>query len=117
MAGYVYFFRMVNKSTPIKIGKSINHVRRIKELQSGSPERLTYVASIYTHEYANLERALHYAFAKFRLNSEWFNISADIALALVQIWNNLMDLDSESDEQRIYRYLNMIRYDLSPLFD
>lgn len=72
---YVYFIQSGSKRGPIKIGKSINPEKRLKELQTGSHKELRLIAKIPcssdTHAF-HLEKMLHMRFKKFRINGEWF---------------------------------------------
>ncbi|GGY71276.1 hypothetical protein GCM10010363_60650 [Streptomyces omiyaensis] len=71
---FVYVIGPVG-STRVKIGTSNNPEKRLKELQTGNPERLEVLWS--THGGRELESALHGAFAAFRVEGEWFDF-ADI---------------------------------------
>ena len=52
----------------IKIGKAVNIVMRLKELQSGNPNQLIPIIIIY----ADAERLFHRCFKKHRIRNEWF---------------------------------------------
>ena len=58
----------------LKIGKSENPQRRLKELQTGSPTTLTLLHSIE----GDFESELHQKFREFNLNGEWFEWHDDI---------------------------------------
>ena len=56
----------------IKIGKSVNPNRRLKQLQTGSNEKLSLLAIYDRPDY--MEKRLHHLLRGFksRLKSEWF---------------------------------------------
>ncbi|MFF6903309.1 GIY-YIG nuclease family protein [Streptomyces hydrogenans] len=58
-------------STRVKIGTSVNPDKRLKELQTGNPDRLEVLWS--TPGGRELETALHQAFAAYRTEGEWFD--------------------------------------------
>ena len=112
MAGYVYFLSSGTQPTPIKIGQTTNLDQRPKALQTGNPEKLTLICSIHTYKHAELEKKLHTLWHAFRRQGgEWFDITAETANTMVGIWDNLMDVDNESEDQKINRFLGMIRFE------
>lgn len=60
-----------------KIGKTKALHSRIKQLQTGSPDKIEHVLSLVTDSMNELERELHQAFAGKRVHSEWFAMSQD----------------------------------------
>ncbi len=80
--GVVYF--IVNKRTGlVKIGKSTNVKKRIKQLEScatqlGMPAQTLYCAIMiyapYEKRYSELEKELHRRYAKHRKLGEWFKL-------------------------------------------
>ncbi|MFJ8856618.1 GIY-YIG nuclease family protein [Streptomyces sp. NPDC102437] len=58
-------------STRVKIGTSNNPEKRLKELQTGNPDRLGILWS--TPGGRELESMLHRAFAAYRVEGEWFD--------------------------------------------
>ncbi|MFJ6486308.1 GIY-YIG nuclease family protein [Streptomyces sp. NPDC091682] len=67
---YVYVIGSV-ESTRVKIGTSVNPKKRLKELQTGNPERLEL--RWCTSGGRELETMLHQAFAAHRVEGEWFD--------------------------------------------
>lgn len=65
---FVYF--IASASGPIKIGKAINPMQRMKELQTSSPERLNLLGVLFGD--IILEQKLHLEFKELRLTGEWF---------------------------------------------
>jgi hypothetical protein len=73
--GYVYLIHAVG-TKKFKIGKSrANVLRRIDQLQSGSPIRLRYVYHACVDDMNRIERELHLLFDRFRSIGEWFTLS------------------------------------------
>lgn len=75
----VYFIQS-ERGGPIKIGRAINPEQRLKQCQTGSPERLVLLAVISGGR--DLERSLHARFAASRLRGEWFKPTPEL-IALI----------------------------------
>jgi hypothetical protein len=58
----------------VKIGKSINPMARVKELQTGCP----YVIDIVHVIQADMEQKMHHIFHEYRRNGEWFNLNGKL---------------------------------------
>lgn len=58
------------KSYPIKIGRAIKEQSRLSSLQSGCPYPLRILATCPGSHV--VEKGLHWRFAKYRLQGEWF---------------------------------------------
>jgi hypothetical protein len=71
----IYFIKNV-VSGHFKIGFSDNPRKRLKELQTGSDNRLVLIKSIEGDK--KLEASLHEQFSPYRLDGEWFSPSEDI---------------------------------------
>jgi len=72
MDRYVYFIQ-AEITKRIKIGIAWNPIRRIKELQVGSPDNLSLLIALRTVNSAvTTERHLHHQFQDCRLHGEWF---------------------------------------------
>ncbi len=73
MYSYVYF--ITDSHGHIKIGKTDDVVKRLSELQTGNPFKLSIILTIMlkTIEDAfSLENALHRKFKDYQLEGEWF---------------------------------------------
>ena len=57
----------------IKIGRSKDPNKRLKQLQTGNPNKLRLIASFKGEGWK--EKNLHERLEKFRLEGEWFNIN------------------------------------------
>ena len=69
-AGYVYAIRS-DATEAVKIGFSASPIRRLRQLQTGSPDRLRILCAIPAlQEY---ESTLHTMFAARRKHGEWFD--------------------------------------------
>ncbi|MFF6781415.1 GIY-YIG nuclease family protein [Streptomyces sp. NPDC012510] len=69
---HAYVIKSSN-SRLVKIGYAVKPEQRARELQTGSPGKLTVAWSIPGHE--RLERELHRRFADYRKNGEWFDLT------------------------------------------
>ena len=71
---YVY---IVATEKELKIGYSSNPVKRMACMQTGNPKKLHLVTTLNHEDYSaqELEKLLHIAFYKERLEGEWFKIS------------------------------------------
>lgn len=86
MSQLVYFIQAA-ESGRVKIGIAANPVRRLAELQTGSPEPLRILGVIPGG--ARLESQLHARFADDRLHGEWFRPSLAVLdyLGVALGWN------------------------------
>lgn len=69
----VYFIRAGNY---IKIGYADDPRKRLKELQTGNPNKLELLGSIPGD--VSREKEVHHIFSDFRVNGEWFELTTDI---------------------------------------
>ena len=69
---HVYVIKS-SSSKLVKIGYAAKPEQRARELQTGSPGKLTVAWSLPGHE--QLERELHRRFADHRKNGEWFDLT------------------------------------------
>jgi len=67
---HLYFIQTSNQGM-IKIGRSINPEKRLKQLQTGNPFKLKLIHVFYNE--GNKEKFLHEELKTFRLKGEWFN--------------------------------------------
>jgi len=71
---HIYLLKLENSLNTHKIGISVNPIKRIKQLQTGSPDIIEMICS-YESEYASkIESTLHRRFTLNRLKGEWFEI-------------------------------------------
>jgi len=83
MYSYVYFIS--NGNNAVKIGKSNDPAKRVKELQTGSPHTLTLIRKInhYIDKAAHdVEQQYHELLASKRLKGEWFELTDNEVHAL-----------------------------------
>jgi hypothetical protein len=71
--GWIY---LISDSRAYKIGYARDPVKRLRLLQTGSPEPLRIVGVI--NDPPSLERELHELFAGDRFRGEWFNRSREL---------------------------------------
>lgn len=73
MSGYVYVIQG-ESGGPVKIGWAIDPERRLRQLQCGSPMRLSVLACLSGEQ--TLEKHLHIEGKQERSHGEWFNWNA-----------------------------------------
>jgi len=69
----IYFIRAGNF---IKIGYAVDPYSRLKQLQTGNPQKLELVG--YVEGDYETEAHIHSLFADFRVKGEWFELNTDI---------------------------------------
>ena len=83
--GWVYFIQ-AQPSGLVKVGFSVNPERRLRQLQTGSPEKLTML-HCWRVASAVQEKATHEAFKGFRVAGEWFKPDAAL-LGFIELMRN-----------------------------
>jgi hypothetical protein len=80
--GFIYVIR--DNHGFLKIGVSSNPNARVAQLRAGSavPLTIVYAGALRCDGYA-IESAAHETLAKYRLEGEWFNCPADMAVAVI----------------------------------
>lgn len=81
--GHVYVVQAETTSF-VKIGYSQKKYVRLKSLQTASPFPLTVLRLIPTAKALSLERLLHYRYACYRHQGEWFALPPDVLQDLLQ---------------------------------
>lgn len=66
---HLYFIQTSNMGM-IKIGRSIDPLKRLKQLQTGNPHILKLIHVFYNQ--GDKENYLHFHLKEFRLKGEWF---------------------------------------------
>lgn len=72
----VYFIQSGGAQGPIKIGRAEDVDARLRELQTGNPQKLTLLATMRGGRAA--ERTLHARFRTSRIRGEWFVPSPEL---------------------------------------
>lgn len=70
--GEIYVVRGGDK---FKIGMTNDTSKRIKSLQTSSPQKLELVLNFSTPDVATVEKWLHETFSSHRVNGEWFSLN------------------------------------------
>lgn len=73
--GKVYFIQ-AEKDGSVKIGYTANIERRIKALQTSTPQKLELLAAIPAS--MAIEKSLHKKYKKYRISGEWFRSSQEL---------------------------------------
>lgn len=81
----IYFIQPVDGGS-IKIGKANSPPDRLRELQTGSPDRLKIIGMMQGDEAT--EYALHDLFARHRLDGEWFSPDDDLTEFIETVVNS-----------------------------
>lgn len=95
----------------VKIGQSVDVKSRIRQLQTGSAERLKIIANM-----SGDEKHFHQMFSKHRVRGEWFSLSdemlmfgvtdgmgCDTALILLRGWGACEYIFQERGEKAVIR--------------
>lgn len=73
--GYVYLIQDTSNPGRYKIGRTINPVQRLQQIQRGEAGKLHYHFIRQTDNAPALERLWHQKFASSRMQGEWFSLS------------------------------------------
>jgi hypothetical protein len=72
----------------VKIGRAKNAKKRLNGLQTGSPVELTLLAAGETNHADRVEAYLHRRYGKHRIRGEWFRLSRDNVIELIETIEN-----------------------------
>ena len=64
-----------------KIGVSKNPAKRVKQLQTGSADKISLITFYESNNAFAIERALKNRYSIYRINGEWFNLPLEEELA------------------------------------
>lgn len=79
---FVYLIRC-EENNYYKIGVTKNIQRRLKQIQTGTPDKI-YLVEKYESDYSTkIERALHNFLAHYHRNNEWFELPLEEELRFV----------------------------------
>lgn len=70
------YFIQEGENGPVKVGKGVSTVARIKQLQTGNPRPLKIYAVV--PGYSSLETRIKKDLAEFQINGEWFNSTSKL---------------------------------------
>lgn len=74
VAGYIYAIQSPENRRHVKLGLSSNPQARLRQLQTGNPNKLELVWTFACRNMAETETAFHKAFDKYRIpGGEWFD--------------------------------------------
>lgn len=76
MVLYVYLIKS-SETGYYKIGYSANPEQRLKQLQTGCPDKLDMISTFSSPRARKLENALHNSFSYARKHNEWFDLSLE----------------------------------------
>lgn len=91
MTVFVYIIVADGANSPVKIGIAENPKKRLRQLQTGNPQRLR-LAHVFEAESREVavawEMFSHKLFGNDRLAGEWFDVEADIAADHIRHWKH-----------------------------
>jgi hypothetical protein len=76
-------YAIVAGEGPIKIGVSVDPLKRLPQLQTNQPQRLSIVYAVRVADPYAVERAAHARLKPRRAQGEWFNINRDEAIEAI----------------------------------
>jgi predicted GIY-YIG superfamily endonuclease len=86
--GIVYFIK--NEDGFIKIGRTTNLKRRLRELNCGVSHELIVEKYFELKHYKKVEKSLHNLYSYYKVRGEWYNITKNM---LRDIYNRVELLD------------------------
>ncbi|SIP85898.1 Bacteriophage T5 orf 172 domain-containing with Zinc finger domain [Pacmanvirus A23] len=81
--GYIYFIIEIPFANRVKLGISNNPAKRLKQLQTGNPNRLVIYHMFESTDYKLLERTLHNICADKKIINEWFEMDESELQSLI----------------------------------
>lgn len=99
----------------VKIGISFDVIERVRQLQSGCPEKITVGAFLDTEAdgivASRMEREVHAKLAAYRTSGEWFNATDGvIGSALKEVWIKLRYPEIYDRLERMRAHKRSTRY-------
>jgi hypothetical protein len=73
--GFCYLY-IIRAGFHLKIGRAVNVWTRLRELQTGSPDKYELLAAVPSH--AAIEPLIHLKFKHHHIQGEWFEMGEDI---------------------------------------
>lgn len=82
------FIYVLKSNEYYKIGIAKDVAKRMRELQTGDPVKHLFVCSSFFKDAPRFEKCLHEAFAKYRVEGEWFELPPEKLEELIEILEN-----------------------------
>jgi hypothetical protein len=82
-SGYVYLFKCGDSW--YKIGSSKQPDKRLSQVQTGNPMRVSLIHQVFTSDCAKLEKSFHNYYSQYRVEGEWFECSTDIEIEFLSL--------------------------------
>jgi len=89
----------------VKIGHTTDLQRRLLDITNGSPYPL-HVALVIRGEGRKLEKALHFQFAEYRCNGEWFYLARPLRNYIIHLGGMLSDAMTPDMPIRAFEKMN-----------
>ncbi len=85
---YIYLIRCVENNF-YKIGISKNIERRLKQIQTSSPDKIYLVHKYQSQHASKIEKALHSFFKAYHRNNEWFELSLSEEMEFIKMCSSI----------------------------
>lgn len=72
--GYTYFIHCKEVKNMVKVGKATDHIKRIKQLQTGNPYQLMFYKLLHFEDPYALETYLHRKYQPQHFRGEWYTL-------------------------------------------
>lgn len=95
--GYLYVIA-ASEQGPVKLGRSATPQKRLKQLQTGSQDRLQLFYSVLVESDVRLEKELHRLNRHLRRKGEWFDMTVKDAIGEI---NHVCIFDGDQCEYDI----------------
>lgn len=85
---FVYLIRC-EENNYYKIGITKNIERRIKQIQTGTPDKIYLVEKYESEHSSKIEKALHNFFSPYHRNNEWFELSLEDEMKFMEMCQSI----------------------------
>jgi hypothetical protein len=103
LPGFIYLVQAVG-TNKFKIGRATDVIRRIRELQVGSPLKIRYVYHAYVQNANLCEMELHNKFSRQREIGEWFALTQEdikFCILLMRLVQDAEPLEERKEPKNI----------------
>lgn len=108
------YFILNEENQHIKIGYSVNPLKRIKALQTGNSYNLEILTVIEGD--ISMEKLLHKKFKNYKIKNEWFQFSEEIK-EFIYFINYLYVVDNKPKKFYLISYFELSHYNINTLFE
>jgi len=90
----VYFIQQIREASRIKIGVSNCCINRKNALQTANSDELEIIGIIETPNHYELESKFHKSLKDYRIRGEWFELSEEEAITMLDNYRNTGDISN-----------------------